>query len=78
MLFHLLGGKTPAAGLQRTESNDLLALPMILSRQRGSSGFDAVQAHAQAVFDHRHGVVAEAAERAQIVGRPRSRRRGGR
>jgi hypothetical protein len=30
-------------------------------------GIDAVQAHAQAVFDHGHSVVAEAAEGAQIV-----------
>ncbi len=30
-------------------------------------GVDSIHAHAKAIFDHRHGIVAEAAERAQIA-----------
>ena len=40
---------------------------MIRLRQRGSSGLMRSKAHAQAVFEHGHGVVAESAEGAQIV-----------
>ena len=40
---------------------------MILVAPLRVFGIDAVQAHAQAVFDHGHGVVAEAAEGAQVV-----------
>ena len=56
-----------ASGFQRTEIDDLPALVDDGVARAGFLRVDAVQAHAQAVLDHRHCVVTKPAERSQIV-----------
>ena len=56
-----------ATGFERSEFDDLL--PLLLDQVAPVRLFriDPVKAHAQAILDHGHGVVAEPAEGAQIV-----------
>ena len=52
-----------------SERNRMISLALVDDRLTPLRvfGVDAVQAHAQAVFDHRHGIVAQAAKRTQVV-----------